>query len=188
MPRLDGYALARRIREAEEDGRRMPIVALTANALHGESDRCLEAGMDAYLSKPVVLNDLRAQIDRWLGPDEADGDGSVLSMGVLRSFVGDDPEELAAFLQGFQANAARLGTAIEAAWQARDLATLGGHAHTLKSSARMVGAVALADLCESLENSGRAGNGTRVAQAMAQLRGVLGLAVEAAATAADHAG
>ena len=60
-PRLDGYELTKRIREHEErlDLPRLPIVALTANALRGENERCLTLGMDAYLAKPLQIHDLR---------------------------------------------------------------------------------------------------------------------------------
>src|SRR6202008_4685490 len=61
MPRLDGYALTQRLREREAalGLARLPIVALTANALQGEAERCLALGMDAYLSKPLRPDDLR---------------------------------------------------------------------------------------------------------------------------------
>ena len=62
MPRMDGYELTARIREAEREGKRpghTPIVAVTANALKGEEERCIEAGMDAYLVKPVSIERLR---------------------------------------------------------------------------------------------------------------------------------
>jgi two-component system, sensor histidine kinase and response regulator len=69
MPRMDGYELARSIRRAEAaagDGRRLPIVAMTANALSGEMERCVAAGMDDYLAKPVTLTQLAATLNRWL--------------------------------------------------------------------------------------------------------------------------
>ncbi|MBY6266354.1 response regulator, partial [Azospirillum sp. 412522] len=68
MPAMDGYELARRIRAEEEgDGRRRtPIVAMTANALSGEMERCLAAGMDDYLAKPVSLARLSQVLTRWL--------------------------------------------------------------------------------------------------------------------------
>ena len=67
MPRLDGYALARRVRAGEAvTGGHLPIVALTAAALSGEADKCLAAGMDDYLAKPVELGALEAMVARWL--------------------------------------------------------------------------------------------------------------------------
>jgi signal transduction histidine kinase/DNA-binding response OmpR family regulator/HPt (histidine-containing phosphotransfer) domain-containing protein len=72
MPRMDGFAATRAIRELEAAGilQRRPIIALTANAIAGDRDRCLAAGMDDYLSKPFDLGQLRALLLRWL-PDLA---------------------------------------------------------------------------------------------------------------------
>jgi two-component system sensor histidine kinase/response regulator len=65
MPELDGYETTRRIRATQRV--HVPrIIAMTANALHGEEERCLEAGMDDYLSKPVRIESLRATLERWL--------------------------------------------------------------------------------------------------------------------------
>ncbi|MGH8491630.1 MAG: ATP-binding protein [Moraxellaceae bacterium] len=68
MPVMDGFEASRAIRAAEPAGRRMPIIAMTASALKGDREKCLEAGMDDYLPKPVRLNDLRAALERWLPP------------------------------------------------------------------------------------------------------------------------
>jgi signal transduction histidine kinase/ActR/RegA family two-component response regulator len=68
MPRLDGYGLTQRLRsrEAETGTSHTPVIAVTANAMKGEEERCLAAGMDGYLAKPVEMSRLRAQLDRWL--------------------------------------------------------------------------------------------------------------------------
>jgi len=65
MPEMDGFEASRTIREREAGGKRIPIVALTANAMAGDRERCLEAGMDDYLSKPFRADDLRAVFSRF---------------------------------------------------------------------------------------------------------------------------
>lgn len=64
MPRLDGYATTRHVRAMEGDGRHTPIIAMTAAALHGDEQRCLDAGMDDYLPKPVTIDALAAALQR----------------------------------------------------------------------------------------------------------------------------
>jgi CheY-like chemotaxis protein len=71
MPQLDGYEATRRWRTIEQqygDGRHVPIVALTANAVAGDRERCLEFGMDDYLAKPFEVSDLEATLSRVLPP------------------------------------------------------------------------------------------------------------------------
>jgi PAS domain S-box-containing protein len=70
MPRLDGYEASRRIRESEPRGKRTPIIALTAGVLTGERERCLAAGMDDYMSKPLSMSTLCRVLTSWL-PDGA---------------------------------------------------------------------------------------------------------------------
>jgi CheY-like chemotaxis protein len=65
MPELDGYGAARAIRAREGGGHRVPIIALTANAMDGDREECLAAGMDDYLSKPVVMASLASALHRY---------------------------------------------------------------------------------------------------------------------------
>jgi PAS domain S-box-containing protein len=66
MPEMDGYQATRRIREREPANRRVPILAMTANAMAGDRERCLESGMDDYLAKPIAILDLKEALQRWL--------------------------------------------------------------------------------------------------------------------------
>ncbi|WP_306590418.1 ATP-binding protein [Geothrix sp. 21YS21S-4] len=66
MPEMDGFEATRRIRDRERGRRRLPIVAMTANAMVGDRERCLEAGMDDYIPKPVRVADLHRALSRWL--------------------------------------------------------------------------------------------------------------------------
>lgn len=68
MPVLDGYAATGEIRAQERNQERIPIVALTANAAAGDPERCIAAGMDDYLSKPIEMDALRSMIERWAHP------------------------------------------------------------------------------------------------------------------------
>ena len=98
MPGMDGYELTRRLRaaEAENGGARTPVVAVTANAMRGEEERCLAAGMDAYLAKPVAIDRLCATLERWLpvgdgatAAPSASG-GAAIDRNVLAAWLGDD--------------------------------------------------------------------------------------------------
>ena len=66
MPRLDGFGLTAAIRQTEPHGTRLPIIAITANAMQGEAERCRERGMDDYLSKPLRMQELAPMLERWL--------------------------------------------------------------------------------------------------------------------------
>ena len=103
MPDRDGYELANTIRSEEGSQRRMPIVALTANASKGEAARCKANGMDDYLTKPVPMHALNAMLQRWLG--KAREDIAPVDSTVLPALIGDDAEMIGEFMLDFIASA-----------------------------------------------------------------------------------
>jgi signal transduction histidine kinase/CheY-like chemotaxis protein/HPt (histidine-containing phosphotransfer) domain-containing protein len=185
MPRLDGFELARRIRahEAEAGAARLPIVAITAGVLDGEPERCIAAGMDDFLAKPLEMSALEAKLRQWL-PDAGEAadtapaparaapiahDGKTLDIRALTSVFGDDPATVKEILQEFLAAAgANVGEVVEA-HAARDAAGVGAASHKFKSSARAIGAHGLADLCEALERAGRRGAWPEIERRMPEL-------------------
>jgi two-component system, sensor histidine kinase and response regulator len=167
MPRMDGYTLAKAIRSEEAAGRRTPIIALTANALRDEELRCRAAGMDAYLSKPVQLAQLKASIEAWLGSERreigvaeepAAGVASApADLGVLAALVGNDPTVITEVLHAFCLTAARSSAELSEGIRTGAWRVAADAAHKLKSAARSIGAVRLGDLCAQVEQGAEAG-------------------------------
>jgi CheY-like chemotaxis protein/HPt (histidine-containing phosphotransfer) domain-containing protein len=186
MPLMDGYALAGAIREEEarSGGGHVPIVALTASALKGEAERCKAAGMDDYLAKPVGVSALAATLQRWLPHTAPVGapaaarvsipaaieSGATLDRSVLEAVVGSDPATLHAVLDDFFASVDDDSAALDAAIDQRDLSSLTRHAHRIKGAARLVGALALADVAGELEAAGLAGAWMQVDALRARLQ------------------
>ena len=179
MPVLDGYGLAAAIRREEPAQGHFPIVALTANALRGEANRALAAGMDDYLTKPLQLPALREAVEKWLPQPSAEEsvrdpgadrtppspEHNVLDIGVLKRLIGEEPASLHALLEDFL-GAVSSGLAAIQGTTADDLAEIGTMAHKLKSAARSVGALPLGDTCAELENSSRLGDKAVAAEAV----------------------
>ncbi len=180
MPELDGIGLTQAIREAEAgSGGHTVIIAFTANAMKGESERMLAAGMDDFISKPVVLARLAETLSRWLPsemepsgepPDRLDGGGEqVFISTALSDLVGDDPEAVAGFLDAFIDQTRGDIAKLQAAFEAHAAAPVGAMAHKMKSSARTVGAFRLATLCDTLETAGKAADWSSIEALMAAL-------------------
>jgi CheY-like chemotaxis protein len=168
MPRMDGYEMTRRLRALEAERHilmRTPVVAVTANAMKGEEERCLAAGMDAYLVKPVNIDWLRATLVRWLAIDEtteqADGKGNTsgaIDRSVLSSWLGDDRTAIASLLEKFRDTAVDAEREISAASRFGDLAAVATASHRLKGAAQAVGAKGVGGAALTLEQAARAGD------------------------------
>ncbi len=173
MPRMDGYALAGAIRAEERAGRRTPIVALTANALQDEEQRCLAAGMDAYLSKPVRVPQLKAAMEAWLGgPTRAEPlpHAAIASnepsppadLAVLAALVGSEPGVIDDVLQAFRQSSNESGRRLSEGIETGALRQVSNAAHQLKSAARSIGARRLDDICADIERLAESGKTDKV--------------------------
>ena len=171
---------------AEHDNTRIPILALTANALRGEAVRVRAAGMDEYLTKPLELHLLKDALTRWLPVKDdaqvevpqAPGTAPVvlaIDPSVLEGLLGGDvdPTVVRAILAEYRATVKRLVVTMRAARDTDDLREAGAIAHKLKASSRAVGAVAMGDLCAELENVCRAGTRENLSRVFEQFEGAL---------------
>jgi len=156
MPDMDGYELTAAIRAEEAAGKRIPIVALTANALRSEAERCRAAGMDDYLSKPAPLADLKMMIETWLPPPPAPSSPPINSR-TLERLVGNNPAFLVTLKSSFRRSAAEHALILRDACRDGSAERVEAVAHKLKSSVLAVGAERLGAACGELEAAARNG-------------------------------
>lgn len=160
MPVLDGYEATARIRKQEGDARHTPIIALTANVMAGDADRCLAAGMDDYIAKPVQLAVLRNKVLRWLPvwrPSAGDGAmGQDLDEEQLRHLRDNLGSAFNGVLRTYVQDGLRRVSAMEQALAADDGPWLVREAHTLRGCSQSLGIRRVAELCQALEHSARA--------------------------------
>jgi CheY-like chemotaxis protein/HPt (histidine-containing phosphotransfer) domain-containing protein len=160
MPRLDGYELTRRIRTHERGngGPYLPIVAITANALQGEGERCLDIGMNGYLAKPLQIRDLKRALAELL-PAPITGliatDSETASKSTcfreLADILGGDEERLRHVLGVFERSTRNDCDLLDAAYAARDRKRVRELAHKLKSGCSQLGEDIAAQELETLE-------------------------------------
>lgn len=148
MPLLDGFEATGEIRKLEaETNNRTPIIAMTAHAMKGDRERCLEAGMDEYLSKPIRVKDISEMLTRICG-DDSDQSASKkptkqrtanINWAEALTSVGGDKALLLDVSEAFLDDAPRLQRQLEKALRGDDFATAKNSAHSLKGSLMILG-------------------------------------------------
>ena len=176
MPEMDGLEAARRIRREQHGARPARIIAMTANAMKGDRDVCLAAGMDDYLTKPIRLDELDAALRRCAPGATADVPVAA-ALDQLRALAGE--EFLGELVGTFLAETPPLVEALRRASVEGDVQQLRRGAHTLKSQAWTFGAPALADLCQRLETLAAAGTPDGAAELVDQIAAEYGRAAAA---------
>jgi two-component system, sensor histidine kinase and response regulator len=182
MPVMDGYAATTEIKRRQGIGQlpRFPIIALTANAIEGDREKCLVAGMDDYLAKPFNAETLLRVITLWVKPSPTLHTGTaklaatakpdivtesavtatstinILALETIRGLTPDDNNSLLErVINLYLDNTSTLLKKLEQAWGAGDLDIIHSVSHTLKSSSNQVGAEGLAELCRTVESEAR---------------------------------
>jgi PAS domain S-box-containing protein len=180
MPEMDGYTLVRHIRAAEQAGEHLPILALTANAVSGETFEAYQAGVDLYLTKPIRLDDLYQAVSTFARALESNGtelvnpidtkeisvDESVFEQKAkradivhfdaerLKAVIGDDPESMADMLEAYFDEAEPMVYALRTSLNSRNFSDSRSLAHRLKSASRSIGGLWLGEVCEAIEGIG----------------------------------
>ena len=175
MPEMDGLEATRQIVSTYSENERPYIIALTANAMHGDRERCISAGMNDYVSKPIRVEDLKNAFDRMPerpsgpqegesseaeGRDEGSQGESVIDYDVLSELVvmlGNDLEFASGLIRDFLDDGTELLNSIRSAQEIGNAAELERAAHTLKSSSATFGALTASNICKEIEESGHNG-------------------------------
>jgi PAS domain S-box-containing protein len=180
MPEMDGFDSSREIRRREGPAHHTPIIAMTASVMRGERERCLAAGMDDYVAKPVRLQELRARLQRWSGtgaPDQAsvwqtgeaddtqtrpsgelaEVDARVL-LGLRAFRVPGEPDPVERLVELFVRDAPARLSRVRTAVQENDPHALEEAAHALKGSTSTLGAHTMQELCAALEDRASSGD------------------------------
>jgi len=170
MPEMDGFEATQRIRDAKSKVRnhKIPIIAMTAHALKGDREKCLEAGMDDYVSKPVNPQELVEAVERCFGGASREGrvyataphshELVIFDKSVLLDVLSGDEELLKTILQSFLENTPNQIDALKEGQRSGDASQIVRQAHSLKSASGGVGTTVMQKLALQIETEGLAGN------------------------------
>ena len=162
MPEIDGYETTRQIRQGKvgEDYQKIPIIAMTAYAMSGDREKCFQAGMNEYLSKPLTPEKLSPVLEKWLpaipfNRNQITTDQELINDKILRSVlvaVGEDNWEVRQqLLEKFQADLSQSIEKIIRTTEQQEMSELKKAVHTLKGSSVTMGALRVRDRCLEIE-------------------------------------
>jgi CheY-like chemotaxis protein/HPt (histidine-containing phosphotransfer) domain-containing protein len=159
MPVMDGFEATRAIRLQEGADRHTPVIAMTAGAMMGDEGKCLDAGMDAYLSKPIKADGLATMVERWtmlgtharLGRRFAKTESGLLDSTLIAGLHELGAQEFGKLVKLFLSDSAGRLAALRSAEAVGDGLASEKLAHSLKGSAATFGAEALAKRCNELQ-------------------------------------
>ena len=169
LPDIDGYEVTDMLKSDKKTAH-IPVIAITADALKGTEERCLAAGMDCYVTKPMQLDALAQVLNSWMPNSnsvetarvdvaEEPERGEAVDATVLPKLLGTgDPKTVAGFYASFLSSSEETVVEIGTAFASQNTMEIGQLAHKLKSSAKTVGALALSDCCLALEQAGKSGD------------------------------
>ena len=175
MPGMNGFEATTSILEWEQENHAMhvPIIAMTAHALSGDRERCLEAGMDDYLSKPLHADDLRSKLDSIVSVERSSDHwqegGRVLDFDEALRNVEGDHQLLRQLCTIFRADFPRHLQSVRSAVERRDAPYLQRSAHAMKSTLMVIGAKPVSSTVFHLETMGRCGELAGAEQVLEQL-------------------
>ncbi len=163
MPEMDGYQTTAEIRSREAaSGLHVPIIAMTAHALTGDREKCIAAGMDDYISKPVKQEELLEKVRGWgskSGSEGRSGDSTeepsedvIFDMDLFVKTCGDSKEFQEAILIAYLRTTSNSIKALREALETRNSVRIASTAHSLRGSSLTVGALAIGKICDDIES------------------------------------
>lgn len=179
MPEMDGYEASAKIRALKTGSNHLPIIAMTANIQQGEAEKCISAGMDDYLPKPLKMNVLRETLEKHLNivsnsslnesSSNTHVDSEIINRNALIELHSQIGDVLYTMIQAYLEDLPIYLNALKESIEDNNTASFADVAHTIKGSSANYGAERLVGICQRLESIGRSGVTEGAEQMMVEL-------------------